>query len=251
MGFDVNFDLAQKEQVDEYYPRFYLRMDKDGRPVYIEQSGKRDFGHSRSSNLDSPIDSSLFSLYIHQNFTQFSTDVDECDGIADWLSWADSSGGEAAMVSNQASHIGFISVPLEHYIPCRRRCHVSIKKCTNPIFFDNLKKEMEAWEGVRDVWSWIVDQGAENGWESWDLGAWTPRAIATELGSVLRTRDATSLSAEKHAIERETDNGEPYSEGAIVPEEQQEMGMWQDGNGSEPVMSKPEAGGWRVMITKT
>ncbi|KAE9386729.1 hypothetical protein BT96DRAFT_1005805 [Gymnopus androsaceus JB14] len=45
---------------------------------------------------DSPIDSSLFSLYIHQNFTQFCIDVDECDGIADWLSWAYSSGGEAA-----------------------------------------------------------------------------------------------------------------------------------------------------------
>jgi len=29
-----------------------------------------------------------------------------------------------------------------------------------------------------------------------------------------------------------------------VLEEQQEMGMWQDGNGNEPVMSKAEAGGW-------
>lgn len=44
----------------------------------------------------------------------------------------------------------------------------------------------------------------------------------------------------------ETDDGEPYSDGAIAIEEQQEMGMWQDGNGheSETVVSKAEAGGW-------
>ena len=44
---------------------------------------------------DSPIDSSLFSLYIHQNYTQFCNEIEESEGIADWLSWVDSSGGEA------------------------------------------------------------------------------------------------------------------------------------------------------------
>ncbi|KAJ3527217.1 hypothetical protein NMY22_g9870 [Coprinellus aureogranulatus] len=44
---------------------------------------------------DSPIDSSLFSLYLHQNYTQFCNEVEEVDGVADWLSWVDSSGGEA------------------------------------------------------------------------------------------------------------------------------------------------------------
>ncbi|KAE9402184.1 hypothetical protein BT96DRAFT_1017761 [Gymnopus androsaceus JB14] len=209
---------------------------------------------SNTIYADSPIDSSLFSLYIRQNFTQFCTDVDECDGIADWLSWADSSGGEAAMYSDiKLTHIGFISLPLEHYVPYRRRYH----------------KEKEAWEGVWDVRSWIVDQGAESGW---NLGAWTPRAIATDLGGVLRARDATSFgsgSAEQQVPPRhrtfsslkfvypkanmksagreqlgETDDGEPYSGGAIVLEEQQEMGMWKDGNGNEPVVSKAEAGGW-------
>jgi len=38
-----NFDFTEKEQVDKYYPQFYHKMDKDGRPVYIEQLGKLDF----------------------------------------------------------------------------------------------------------------------------------------------------------------------------------------------------------------
>ncbi|THH32320.1 hypothetical protein EUX98_g1842 [Antrodiella citrinella] len=43
---------------------------------------------------DSPIDSSLLSLYIHQNYTQYCNELDECGGIVDWLSWVDCSGGE-------------------------------------------------------------------------------------------------------------------------------------------------------------
>jgi len=44
---------------------------------------------------DSPIESSLFSLYIHQNYPQFCNEIEETEGVADWLSWVDSSGGDA------------------------------------------------------------------------------------------------------------------------------------------------------------
>jgi len=37
-----NFDYKEKEQVFEYYPQYYHKTDKDGRPVYIEQLGKID-----------------------------------------------------------------------------------------------------------------------------------------------------------------------------------------------------------------
>src|ERR1700722_14570793 len=43
---------------------------------------------------DSPIDSSLFGGYIHQNYTQFCDDIEHCDGVSEWLSWVDSNGGE-------------------------------------------------------------------------------------------------------------------------------------------------------------
>ncbi|TVY41135.1 Sec14 cytosolic factor [Lachnellula occidentalis] len=37
-----NFDYTEKEKVFEYYPQYYHKIDKDGRPVYIEQLGNID-----------------------------------------------------------------------------------------------------------------------------------------------------------------------------------------------------------------
>ena len=37
-----NFEYKEKPQVFEYYPQYYHKTDKDGRPVYIEHLGKID-----------------------------------------------------------------------------------------------------------------------------------------------------------------------------------------------------------------
>ncbi|KAI1612503.1 CRAL-TRIO domain-containing protein [Exophiala viscosa] len=37
-----NFDYKERKQVFQYYPQYYHKTDKDGRPVYIEQYGKID-----------------------------------------------------------------------------------------------------------------------------------------------------------------------------------------------------------------
>lgn len=44
---------------------------------------------------DTPVDASLLSLYIQQNYTLYCNTLDECDGVIDSLSWVDSSGGES------------------------------------------------------------------------------------------------------------------------------------------------------------
>lgn len=38
----ATFEYTEKPQVFEYYPQYYHKTDKDGRPVYIEQLGKID-----------------------------------------------------------------------------------------------------------------------------------------------------------------------------------------------------------------
>jgi len=37
-----NFEFTEKREVDKYYPQYYHKTDKDGRPIYIEQLGQLD-----------------------------------------------------------------------------------------------------------------------------------------------------------------------------------------------------------------
>ncbi|KAG7092916.1 hypothetical protein E1B28_009221 [Marasmius oreades] len=142
---------------------------------------------------DSPIDSSLFSLYIHQNYPQFTDNVDQCHGVADWLSWTDSSGGEAwYQVNPHRFHLLALGTLHSLPTPVQRRSQRVFK----PEFFNVLQKEKEAWEGVKDVRSWIIHRTVakkeSDDWSGplgWDISRWSPSLIATELAAVLKIRD--------------------------------------------------------------
>lgn len=47
-----NFDYKEKPQVFAYYPQYYHKTDKDGRPVYIEQLGKINLDAMRKITTD-------------------------------------------------------------------------------------------------------------------------------------------------------------------------------------------------------
>ncbi|KAK0450286.1 Rad17 cell cycle checkpoint protein-domain-containing protein [Desarmillaria tabescens] len=137
---------------------------------------------------DSPIDSSLYSLYLHQNYTQFCNDVDECDGIADNLSWVDSSGGEAWYQANpHRFHLLTLGTLHSLPTPVERRS----QKIFKPEFFDYLNKEKDGWEGVRDVRRWLVEKVAAVEDAGWRTGGWSKTDVPIELGGVLKARDAS------------------------------------------------------------
>ncbi|RDB30728.1 Cell cycle checkpoint protein RAD17 [Hypsizygus marmoreus] len=137
---------------------------------------------------DSPIDSSLFSLYIHQNYPQFCDGVEQCEGVADWLSWVDASGGEAWYQANP-HRFHLLTLGTLHSLPSpvARRS----QKIYKPAFFDFLQKEKNAWDSVRDTRGWVIGEGT--GREK-SFGTWSQTRVAMELGGILKARDATGSS---------------------------------------------------------
>ncbi|PPQ71519.1 hypothetical protein CVT26_010390 [Gymnopilus dilepis] len=153
---------------------------------------------------DSPIDSSLFGLYIHQNYTQFCTDVDHCESVADWLSWVDCSGGEKWYHTNP-HQFHLLTLGTLHSLPSpvpRKG-----QKVFKPDFFANLGKEKEAWEGVREVRGWVLGEGRglggrANGSEENDaasrVGAYSNSELILELGGLLKAYDVSHSIPFKH-----------------------------------------------------
>ncbi|KAF2758128.1 hypothetical protein EJ05DRAFT_500647 [Pseudovirgaria hyperparasitica] len=58
-----NFDYKEKPQVFAYYPQYYHKTDKEGRPVYIEQLGKIDLNALRAITSDERMLQSLAVEY--------------------------------------------------------------------------------------------------------------------------------------------------------------------------------------------
>ncbi|KAF4571431.1 Cell cycle checkpoint protein rad17 [Pleurotus pulmonarius] len=131
---------------------------------------------------DSPIDASLLSLYIHQNYPQFCDDVDECADIAEWMSWVDWSGGEAWYQANP-HRFHLLTLGTLHSLPSpvTRRS----QKFYKPAYFDQLKGERDAGCAVTDVQGWLAD-----GPHNHSTRALSKAVVATELGAVLKTRAA-------------------------------------------------------------
>lgn len=164
-----------------------LLKDPPKLPTYLQEHERRT---SRIDvdrlYADSPIDSSLFSLYIQQNYPQFCDDIEQCDEVADWLSWVDSSGGEAWYQANPHSfHLLTLGTLHSLPSPVTRRS----QKIFKPAFFDCLQREKDAWEGVRDTQAWIAAGQTNGAGFASSTAGWSPTEVAMELGGVLRAKD--------------------------------------------------------------
>ncbi|KZP05055.1 hypothetical protein FIBSPDRAFT_914983 [Athelia psychrophila] len=160
-----------------------------GKVLYNKRKGDAP-GASRSKAetlyADSPIDSSLFSLFLHQNYPPFCTSIAECADLAEALSWADASGGETWYQANPAQfHLLALGTLHALPTPVERRGQVFCK----PQFFEALRKEKAAAEAVGDVQGWLSAGADENG--NGGRG-WGKAEISTEFGGVFRARDCVS-----------------------------------------------------------
>ncbi|KAI0327719.1 Rad17-domain-containing protein [Cubamyces sp. BRFM 1775] len=130
---------------------------------------------------DTPIDASLLSLYIHQNYTQYCSTLDECEALMDSLSWVDSSGGETWYQANPHQfHLVVLGTLHALPSPVPRRNQKPFK----PSFFEVLRRQGEAEDGIRDVQLWLQQSSGIA------VPGWSQRDVALGVGSVLRARDA-------------------------------------------------------------
>ncbi|KAK7029736.1 Rad17-domain-containing protein [Favolaschia claudopus] len=198
---------------------------------------------------NSPIDSSLFSLYIHQNYSQFCNEVEECGNVADWLSWIDSSGGEAWYQANP-HQFHLLTIGTLHSLPTpvpRRN-----QKLFKPEFFDYLAKEKDAWDAVRDVRGWIVEDATLKASEGWQLGGWSGADVVLGLGGVLKARDAKHTQPQAPSSHRmfssltfasggngphQLGEGDLPSDNVDIPEDEDGRGGWSE------IKDTPDDGG--------
>ncbi|KAG8931741.1 Cell cycle checkpoint protein rad17 [Tulasnella sp. 418] len=177
-------------------------------PVHLREEHSRRLSKVDTNVLyaDSPVDTSLLSLYVHQNYTQYCNDVDECDGVMSWLSISDTIGEGDAWPLNASlipHSFQLLTLGTLHALPSpvERRGQKNFK----PNFFEVLKKKRDAEDSVIDVRTWLENAevgdeeikhggGGHGGWG----GQWTNNSIVCELGGVLKSLNARGAPPRTH-----------------------------------------------------
>lgn len=134
----------------------------------------------------------------------FCTDVDQCDGVCEALSWTDWIGGASTNTIHDISNPNFfhlqhlpsttpytfptLTLSTLHALPTpvpRKG-----QKVCKPSWFDVRNKEQAAWGGVEDVATWLGDGGSDERVP----GRWIHADIAVELGGWLRATDRFGIA---------------------------------------------------------
>ncbi|KAG8903931.1 Cell cycle checkpoint protein rad17 [Tulasnella sp. 403] len=132
---------------------------------------------------ESPADTSLLSLYIHQNYTQYCDTIEECEDLMDNLTIVDTiSEGDVWPYNTSLLPHAFQTLALGtlHALPSPviRRGQKNYK----PEFFDVLSRSRQARAGIADALGWLDQQRTEVGIS----GGWSDTAVVCEAGTLLR-----------------------------------------------------------------
>ncbi|KAI9465709.1 Rad17-domain-containing protein [Lactarius psammicola] len=119
-----------------------------------------------------PVDASLFGLYVHQNYTQYCSSLEQCSSLIDNLSWTDANNPENWYDANpHAFHIQALGSLHSLPSPVPR----TGQRIFKPAFFGSLQKQESARDALDRTSNWLSS-----------TGLWSRVAIATELGGMLR-----------------------------------------------------------------
>ncbi|KAF8531511.1 Rad17 cell cycle checkpoint protein-domain-containing protein [Gautieria morchelliformis] len=178
-------DREREEKLDDSIP------DPPPLPFHLE----RHFRRSSRVDVnvlyaDSPVDTSLFALYLHHNYAQFCNEVDECDAVCDWLSWIDASGPLSSQAQQNPHQFHILTLGVLHSLPSpvTRRS----QKMFKPEFFDVLKRTRESEGCLTDTEEWLNHAMVNTA----DSGRrWAKDEVVLELGGVLKALNTCGAGA--------------------------------------------------------
>ncbi|KAH7100697.1 P-loop containing nucleoside triphosphate hydrolase protein [Auriculariales sp. MPI-PUGE-AT-0066] len=146
---------------------------------------------------DSPVDTSLLSLYLHQNFPQFTGDIDNYAGVSEWFSTYDACMRVDEPQWNRTMPHQFYTLTLGilHNLPAPVARNG--QKMYKPELFDVFKKAHEAELAVRDVRAWLaadmlstnLSETTSNESASPPRRVWSQAEAVLELGGILAARE--------------------------------------------------------------
>ncbi|KAG9029405.1 Cell cycle checkpoint protein rad17 [Tulasnella sp. JGI-2019a] len=181
-----------------YNKRYGDPEEEEDAPYHLMQLPKhlRKQHERRLSKVDanvlyaeSPVDTSLVSLYVHQNYTQFCETVEECDGIMANLSDVDGLCNSDLWPLNAAllpHSFHTLALGTLHSLPSpvtRRR-----QKTYKPDFFESLSRGREAENAVVDARAWLDSLLGVEGASDSSAGVWSKRMVVLEAPGLLKAR---------------------------------------------------------------
>ncbi|KAG8943249.1 Cell cycle checkpoint protein rad17 [Tulasnella sp. 424] len=184
--YNKRYGDPEEKEKDDVPPYTPPKLPKHLREEHERRLSKVD---ANVLYADSPVDTSLLSLYVHQNYTQFCDDVDQCDALIANLSAVDTIGeGESWLPTTHLLPHSFHMLALGtlHALPSpvARRGQKTFK----PEFFDALSKMKDAERSLEDVRCWFGGMrvgGEEDGIGEGGAGAWGKDVVVKEMGKVL------------------------------------------------------------------